>query len=46
MQGLRQVPRKYREQETIRNKTKAFQEKFNLEKGLIGSKGSIDKVVK
>ena len=45
-EGLKQVPKKYRQVVTSYFKAREFQEKFNLQKGLIGNKGAIDKVVK
>ena len=40
------MPRKYRGQVTTIIKTNEFKNKFNLDKGLIGNSGKIDKVVK
>ena len=44
--SLKKVPRKYRATVTSMIKTKEIQEKFMIDKGLVGQSGTIDKVVK
>lgn len=44
--SIKQVPRKYRGAVSSIIKTNEFKDKFMIDKGLIGNKGAIDKVVK
>ena len=44
--SIRRVPKKYRDAVSAIIKTNEFKDKFMIDKGLIGNKGAIDKVVK
>lgn len=44
--SIRSVPRKFREEVALQIKSTEFQEKFMIDKGLIGKEGRIEKVVK
>ena len=45
-ESIKQVPKKYRGAVSSIIKTNEFKDKFMIDKGLIGNKGAIDKVVK
>ena len=45
-EAISQVPRKYREQVASYISTRAYEEKFRIDKGLVGSAGAMKKAVR